>query len=510
MRPHPLHLLPLTLLLGAAPDRIPFPASLPACRRGEFLTAKDGVLLCRDLVYKTLSSPPDCNGGLAGPASPVSAEWTCLPKGHVDPTAVAALPDQQARAEAAQKTVTSVLAQPPEGTAFLGLTKVKSTGLIRREGVEPGLLSANALCSDEYPGSHLCTGYEVSTAAAFSQLPTAGVPQAWVFHPSWKTPLAGAQDPELGLADTCASFTYDKDDRGWSGISFAFQNLTYNGNTVVKFFGGSKAPCSAMLPPWLLQVMEGTMRSLVLLTFVILGAGCDPAVSAEVPVCKDGAALGFDDSGAPVCQGLGQAGDAAPLPVCTPNEALTIEAGAVRCVPRTDAASLMQIHDQLNALMDLLSKASSALDSGTPSPTATFVGLPPTWTAGRITSANSTQFGLYAAAESCSAQFGEGSHLCSPYELHLSAALGIFKPGTNVSKSWVYFPAWNRLPQDAAEDREAGLGDTCAGYTIHNSIPGYRGVLMEWLPLQTGATGFVFHSGNDANCTGSFPMACCR
>lgn len=248
MRPNPLLLMPLSLLLGAAPERIPIPGPIPACRRGEFLTIKDGVLRCRDLVHRTLSNPPDCSGKLAGPTP--TGSWQCVDKGHLDTAAIEALPSERVRAEAAKQAAERLLTEQAELVRFLGVTAQKTTGLVRRAGTPAGLLSANALCADEYPGSHLCTGYEVSAALAAGQITqAASVPRAWIFHPSWKTPLAGAQNPEEGLADSCAGYTYGQDDRGFSGIALELRTTAVNGvDKSLSFYGGTAAPCSAMLP----------------------------------------------------------------------------------------------------------------------------------------------------------------------------------------------------------------------------------------------------------------------
>ncbi|MFO0577654.1 MAG: hypothetical protein U1A78_26920 [Polyangia bacterium] len=254
MRPNPLLLLPLTLLLGAAPERIPLPGPVPTCRRGEFLTIKDGVLRCRDLIYptlkRTLKGAPDCTGRLAGPPAQGTGSWQCADKGHVDAGAVAALPSERVRAEAARQAAERLLAEQASAVHYVGVTAQKTTGLVRRTGTPAGLLSANALCADEYPGSHLCTGYEVSAAVASGEITQASlVPRAWIYHPSWKTPLAGAKNPEEGLADSCASYTYGQDDRGWSGIAMEWRATVVNAvEKVLVFQGGSSAPCSAMLP----------------------------------------------------------------------------------------------------------------------------------------------------------------------------------------------------------------------------------------------------------------------
>lgn len=241
-------LLPFLLLLGAGSERIAVPGPLPACRRGEFLSVRDGVLYCRDLVRSLLVGAPDCTGQLAAPGASVIVPWRCAPIGHVDATAAAELPGEQTRAAAVEQKVQQFAASGPG--PFVGTTTRTSSGFISRAGVEPGLLSANALCADEFPGTHLCSGYQMSAALASGKITQqTKLPRAWVFHPAWKAPLPGAQNAAEGLADNCASYTYGQDDRGWSGTAVDFAATAYpaRGKTI-KFLGGPAAPCSTVLP----------------------------------------------------------------------------------------------------------------------------------------------------------------------------------------------------------------------------------------------------------------------
>ncbi|MFO0577655.1 MAG: hypothetical protein U1A78_26925 [Polyangia bacterium] len=242
-----------------------------------------------------------------------------------------------------------------------------------------------------------------------------------------------------------------------------------------------------------------------------LGPGCDPPSELRLPVCADRQAIGFDDSGTPSCQELGSAGDPPPLLACSRDEALTIEnrgGGAVRCVQRTDATGLQAAGEQAAALSDELAQAAGALAEVRSRAVATFAGLSQQLATGRVASFGLV--GLPAAAASCEAEFGAGAHMCSPYELHLSASLGVIRPADVIARSWVYFPAWNRSAALTSVDRDAGLGDTCAGFINFTSYLGYRGVILEWTTLPTGATGFVFHGGDDARCYNRLPIACCR
>lgn len=243
-------LLPFALLLGAAPERIPFGGSLPACRKGEFVTVRKGELLCTSLLGGDLVLPQDCAGRVAA-LSRDGKSWTCIPRAEIDPEKAATVTGMLTEAQAALKVAQKEGNSPPSSTGvFVGTTAVKTTGLIRRAGTEAGILSANAMCSDEYPGSHFCSGYELHHSVVARLItPQKGMARAWVFHPAWKTPVGPAQNAEEGLADTCASYTYGADDRGWSGMAAEFETTRLNAtDKVLAFRGGTLTPCSGSLP----------------------------------------------------------------------------------------------------------------------------------------------------------------------------------------------------------------------------------------------------------------------
>lgn len=242
-----LLLLPLTLLLGADEERIVFEGPLPACRKGEFMTMRNGEPLCTDLV-RPLITTPDCSGLLAAPRA-YTTDWTCQGKVSLGKTEVDRLPSDIQRAKDAQRVLQEKRVTPFGQTRLVGVTAKKSTGRMARAGIETGLLSANALCADEFPAAHMCSGYEIYDSVTAGVItPARPLDRAWVFHPSWKAPLPGAQNAAEGLADNCASYTYDLDDRGWSGIAAEFSLSTSTFQFALKFAGGTQAPCSALMP----------------------------------------------------------------------------------------------------------------------------------------------------------------------------------------------------------------------------------------------------------------------
>lgn len=248
-----ISLLPFALLLGSSLDRVSLSGPLPHCRKGEFLTMRGGMARCTDLVGHAIDVPGSCSSQLLTARPPDEKTWTCTPRAHIDEDKVAALPELTARTSMLAAKAAAWRSQPKRKTGgFVGTTTLKTTGLISRVGTEPGLLSAHALCSDEFPGTHLCSGYELH-ASVVAKLITKdhGIVPAWAYHPSWKTPVGPAQNAEEGLADNCAGYTYGADDRGWSGSAAEFEvsnSMPIPAEKVLAFRGGTLARCSASFP----------------------------------------------------------------------------------------------------------------------------------------------------------------------------------------------------------------------------------------------------------------------
>lgn len=254
------------------------------------------------------------------------------------------------------------------------------------------------------------------------------------------------------------------------------------------------------------------MRNRILGTLALFVAGCGDAAfdPHRLPSCTWGQAVSFDESGAAVCVSLGAEGSQAPLPDCTQDEALVIDTLGVHCGLRSNLSGLSTILSSLNELDRLSSEITRLL--GPLSPAArlfgTFVGLTTLTTRGRVADGVGN-FGVGAAASACAAEYGFGSQLCTPYALHRSASLGLFRD-RSLPRAWVYFPAWNYVSRLINTDRERGLGDTCNGFIYDTSADGYRGVTMQWGMLSSGSPGFTFLSGDSARCYEFLPLACCR
>src|SRR5207245_781229 len=101
--------------------------------------------------------------------------------------------------------------------------------------------------SDRYPGARMCTGYDVYVSVVAGVISSVkNLPRAWVFHPSWKAPL-GDPAASAGLGDNCAGYSYDQDDRGWSGLAMS-SGMLVTARYGVRLSGGPAALCSSELP----------------------------------------------------------------------------------------------------------------------------------------------------------------------------------------------------------------------------------------------------------------------
>ena len=114
--------------------------------------------------------------------------------------------------------------------------------------VDNGLVAGARLCDAEYPRAHLCTVYELLASIGAGRLDGATpVPRSWVYAPAWSRPLANPEQPEAGLADTCASYTYPLGARRWTGVAMEWSELP-TGVVGLRLHGGAEASCYEELP----------------------------------------------------------------------------------------------------------------------------------------------------------------------------------------------------------------------------------------------------------------------
>lgn len=243
-----LFLLPLGLLLGAdvPGGRSQALTAPPRCTADELLTIRNGELRCVSPLIARFGESLKCpDGFITNAIAPDPLVPTCVRRNDID---IAKYSELERRSQAVVSSAGALSQSTDSVAVYVGNTTAQSTGRIARPGTPAGLLSAHALCNDQYPGAHMCTGRDLYLSATLDVI-TSGkdVPKAWIYHPSWKAPLGAAQEPEAGLADNCASYSYDKDDRGWSGVAAATGILTTT-RWGIRLYNGAAAPCSAALP----------------------------------------------------------------------------------------------------------------------------------------------------------------------------------------------------------------------------------------------------------------------
>jgi hypothetical protein len=209
----------------------PFPDN---CNDDEYLVAAQGTFVCKQLPPQMLSIP-DCKPGTV--LSAQGGVFTCQAQ-------TTALSDSLMTTSAQYDQLEKDIAALPIGgtrTPFVGVTKLTTTA-------DTGIAAANARCADEFPDARMCSVYDLYDTVIMGRLHAADrIPKSWIYFPAWNRPLPGAVNPDDGLADNCAGFTYGADDKGWSGMAGEWTVLP-SGDAGFKFHGGSAAPCSAPLP----------------------------------------------------------------------------------------------------------------------------------------------------------------------------------------------------------------------------------------------------------------------
>jgi hypothetical protein len=174
----------------------------------------------------------------------------CVSKtpGDLSAADLAALAGAEASYQASMAALSGLQKRTGSVATFVGVTTLLTTGHITHAGADPGLSAAAAMCNDQYPGAHMCSAYDIYDTVVAGHLHEADIiAKSWAFFPAWKTPDPTAQDPLWGLADNCASYTYDGTDKGWSGVAVAWSTLS-TGNAGIIFNSGVNAPCNQALP----------------------------------------------------------------------------------------------------------------------------------------------------------------------------------------------------------------------------------------------------------------------
>lgn len=264
------------------------------------------------------------------------------------------------------------------------------------------------------------------------------------------------------------------------------------------------------------------MRDSVFLVSLVVGmacagAGCETAPSRVLPRCADGQGLTTDKLGALVCTS-----PAAPyLPIQPPAEGCPDGQGLgyfkgtdqLSCVTKEvgvpgelDGDALRRQLDMFTDQVAILEQAVAQLRTLKSLDEPLYVGNTSALTKGRISAAGKT--GLAAATVVCSAEFGAGAAMCTPFQLTRSVARGKLGVSDRIPSAWVYMPTWHN-PKSSTTEPMSGLADNCGGYSTGIDDSGWTGMAVEWGPLASGDVAFRWHGGDEAPCSASLPIACC-
>lgn len=214
------------------------PAAIPQdCAPGEVLVASNDGWQCQSLGSSSNVAIPQCNTGERLLVQNRVLQCAVQSPGAAD--RIAAVTQALGPLEQLQQSL---------GSLFVGLTTATTVGRIEFPGADPGLLAAKARCAAEYPGSHMCSVFDLYSSVAAGRLKsTSQMAKSWLYFPARNTPLHPPSPTEDGLSDNCAGYTYGADDQGYSGMAVEWTKLP-TGSVGFKFHGGSNAPCSAALP----------------------------------------------------------------------------------------------------------------------------------------------------------------------------------------------------------------------------------------------------------------------
>jgi hypothetical protein len=244
--------IPWLMFMTACPASSSEPVTIPAnCENGQILVQKLGQWECG--APPKLTTPSPATGCLEKDGTAINGLVLTTGSGYLHCERLDL--DVGSRLEGTKRSFDVALTQTsfydPDkrqpANRYLGVTRAVSTGLMKASGVDNGLQAGAAICAAEYAGSHLCSMLEIYDSISQGVVTKdTRIPKSWIYFPA-NNASAMAQQPTEGLADSCAGYTYERDDRGWSGIAVEWTVLATSW-LGLKFYGGSSAACSSMLP----------------------------------------------------------------------------------------------------------------------------------------------------------------------------------------------------------------------------------------------------------------------
>jgi len=211
--------------------------TLPDCLEGQLIGVNpDKTLTCVSAVTGMLS-PPTCTPGtqaLTSAKDAVSGNnvLSCVNKGtgSMDVATTTRITNATTNVNNLQTQVNLITVGGGNRGKYVGKSSTTSKGAVfaPASATNQGAQAAALVCSVDYPGSHLCSPYEiyetVVTATAGGLLDgSVDVGPLMVYQQAWVPPFAaGGTEPNAGLSENCGSETYPTADRKWHNTFFSF------------------------------------------------------------------------------------------------------------------------------------------------------------------------------------------------------------------------------------------------------------------------------------------------
>jgi hypothetical protein len=240
---------------GGTGGTISLPGGLtfPDCTEGQLIgTDNSGKLSCLNAPSGKVDFPSSCGTNQAFNSD--GSTVTCVDKavgGGTNPlntkidTLIKTTDDLTTKATAIKNGSGKV-------PTFAGVTDVTTNGnMAAVAGVDNGLAGGTKLCTDKYgAGAHMCSMNEIYMSAVQGVINSTKniVSKAWIWAPSWTSPLGTGFNGTLGYGDNCGTYTYPTGDKQWSGIAVSTGANEQTTRWGIRFHGGADARCSATLP----------------------------------------------------------------------------------------------------------------------------------------------------------------------------------------------------------------------------------------------------------------------
>ncbi len=238
--------------------------SLPMCSSGQYLVYQGGGVVCQTLAGGSLMLPNCKSQGqilTAVGAGDAGATLACTGKGmpSLSNSDITLINTLETDITQIGTSIMQIQNNPPgSASVFVGETTTSYNGTFN-DGNGTGIRNAAAICNTAFPGSHMCTVYDMYLSVVTAgQNPAnkfnlgTNLPQAWVYQMAWQAPLTTTtmNEPAAGLADNCASGEYGTADQGWKGTTVKWEPLQYNGKMALKFpgWGGGNVACNQSYP----------------------------------------------------------------------------------------------------------------------------------------------------------------------------------------------------------------------------------------------------------------------